>query len=87
MLTLLQGYLANFVRTEIITSCENVMEIDYHDRAHQVANKYISIGTASRIFLAEHKDEVKGTAVERRFFSHVRVFYETVVEKMIAKFP
>ena len=50
------------------------MEIDYHDRPHQVANKDIAIGTASRIFLAEHKDEVKGTAVERRYFSHVGVW-------------
>ena len=31
------------MRTEIITSSENVMEMDYHERAHQVANEDISI--------------------------------------------
>ena len=43
-------------------------EIDFNDRAHQVADDDISIGTATRILLAEHEDEVKGTAMERKFF-------------------
>ena len=60
--------------------------MDYHERAHQATNEDISIGTATCIFLAEYEDEVKGTAMER-IFNHVRAFYETVVEKMIAKFP
>ena len=33
------------------------------------------------------EDDIEGTTMERKFFDSVRLFYETTVTKMLAKFP
>ncbi len=33
------------------------------------------------------EDDIEGTTMQRRFFESVRLFYETAVSKMLAKFP
>ena len=39
------------------------------------------------LLCGEFEDEIVGTRVEKRFFSHVCEFYETAVSKILAKFP
>ena len=85
-LSLLRGYLANFIKPEVITAASDITTINYHDRNNQLSNDTLAIGTETLLFLSEFEDEIEGTAIERKFFS-VRVFYETVVSKLLAKFP
>ena len=47
----------------------------------------MAIGKETLLLLAEFQDEIEGTAIESKFFSSVRLFYETVVAKLVAKFP
>ena len=85
-LSLLRGYLANFIKPEVITAASDITTINYHDRNNQLSNDTLAIGTETLFFLSEFEDEIEGTAVERKFFSSVCVFYETVVSKLLAKF-
>jgi hypothetical protein len=85
---LLQGYMSNFIKPEVITNADDITEISYLDRNNQVEDSELGIGTSTRLLLCgELEDEITGTIVESRFFSSVRSFYEVSVSKMIAKFP
>ena len=39
------------------------------------------------LFLSEFEDEIEGTTIRRKFFNGVCMLYETVVSKLLAKFP
>ena len=52
MLSLLRGYLANFIQAELITCAEDLTKKDFRDRVHQVSDEELSIGTATRLLLA-----------------------------------
>ena len=56
-------------------------------RENQLSNDALAIGTETLLFLSENEDELEGTVIESRFFESVRLFYETAVMKMLAKFP
>ena len=85
---LLQGYLSNFIKPEVLTNADDITMIDYLDRNNQVVDEDVGIGTSTRFLLCgELEDEVIGTVIEDRFFSSVRSFYEVSVTKMLAKFP
>ena len=86
-LSLLRGYLANFIKPEVLTAASDITTINYCDRNNQLSNDTLAIGTETLLFLSEFEDEIEGTLVERKFFRSVRVFYETVVSKLLAKFP
>ena len=85
-LTLLRGYLANFIIPEVITAAKDITTIEYRDRHNQLSNDALAIGTDT-LLLSEFEDEIEGTTIERKFFNSVRMFYETVVSKLLAKFP
>ena len=85
---LLQAYLSNFIKPEVLASTDDVIAVDYLDRDNQVTNGELGIGTSTRLLLCgELEDEIMGTAVERDLFLHIRTFYEASVSKMLAKFP
>ena len=54
---------------------------------NQLSNDSLAVGTQTLLFLSEMEDDIEGTMMERRFFDSVRLFYETTVSKMLAKFP
>ena len=78
-LSLLRWYLANFIKTEVINAAKDFTAINYRNRQNQVPNDALAIGTETLHFLSEFEDEIEGTAIERKFFSSVRLFYKTVV--------
>lgn len=87
MLSLLRGYLANFVKPEVIVAADDITALAYTDRSNQLSNDSLAVGTETLLFLSEMEDEIEGTTMERRFFDSVRLFYETAVSKLLAKFP
>ena len=74
-LSLLRGYLANFIKPEVITAASDITAINYRDQNNQLSNDTLAIGTETLLFLSEFEDEIEGTLIERRFFRSVRVFY------------
>ena len=84
--SLLRGHLANFIKPGVITAATDIKTIDYHSRQNQLSEDALAIGTETLLFLSEFEDEIEGTVMERKFFSSVRLFYGTVVSKMLAKF-
>ena len=86
-ISLLRGYLANFIKPGVIAAATDIKITDYHSRQNQLTDDALAIGTEMQLFLSEFEDEIEGTVIERKFFSSVRLFYETVVSKMLAKFP
>lgn len=87
MLSLLRGYLANFIRSDVIIAADDITAIDYKDRGNQLPDNSLAVDTETLLFLSEKEDEVKGTTMEKWFFKNVRCFYETAVFKMLTKFP
>ena len=85
-LSLLRGYLANFIKPEVITASSDITAINYRDQNNQLSNDILAISTETLLFLSEFEDEIEETVIERRFFKSVRVFYETAVSKLLAKF-
>ena len=85
MLSLLCGYLANFVRPSVIVSAADITSIDFTDRENQLES--LSIGTETFLLISNEEDDFVGTALESLFYESVRLFYVTVVAKMLAKFP
>ena len=87
MLSLLRGYLANFIKPEVIVAADDITALDYKDKENQLPNESLAVGTETLLFLSEMEDDIEGTTIERKFFDSVRLFYETTVTKMLAKFP
>ena len=87
MLSLLRGYLANFIKPDVIVAADDITALDYTDRGNQLSNNSLAVGTKTLLFLSEMEDDIEGTTMEWRFFESVRLFYETAVSKMLAKFP
>ena len=87
VVALFRGYLANFVRAEVILEDSDVWSIEYSISDNQLDDEDLAIGTDTLLFLAEIEDDFVGTLLERRFYRSVRLFYEAAVEKMISKFP
>ena len=87
VLTLLRSYLANFVKPEILSLTDDITAVAFANHSNQLGNDELSIGTSTRLLHLQEEDNVAGSALETRFFSTVRRFYEETVRKMIAKFP
>ena len=87
MLSLLQGYLANFIKPELIVAADDITALDYKDRENQLSNESLAVGTETLLFISEMEDDIEGTTMERRLFNSVCLFYETTVSKVLAKFP
>ena len=68
-LSLLRGYVTNFVKPEVITSAEDITAIDYCDLLNQLPNDALAIGTVNLLFLFEFEDETEGTTLERLIVS------------------
>ena len=84
---LLQEFISNFIKPEVIQNSDDLTKIKYYEQDNQVENDELGIGTSTRLLLLELEDDIAGTSIERHFFSHVRDFYETSVKKLIEKFP
>ena len=84
---LLNSFVSNFVDPEVIKSTDDITSIDFTDTSVQLSNDELGIGTSTRLLWCGELEELVGTALERRFFKYVRIFYETCVRKMIDKFP
>ena len=84
---LLQEFISNFVKPEIIQNSDDLTKIKYYERDNQVENDELGIGTSTRLLLLELEDDIAGTSIEHHFFSHVHDFYETSVRKLLEKFP
>ena len=80
-MSLLRGYLVNFIKPGVITAATDIKTIDYHSTQNQLSDDALAIGTETLLFLSEFEDEIEGTVMERKFFSSVHLFYETVVSK------
>ena len=57
-LTLPRGYLANFIKPEIITAANDITTMKYRDRHNQLSTDALAIGTDTLLFLSEFKDEI-----------------------------
>ena len=68
-LSLLRGYLANFIKPEVITTAENITTINYCDRHNQLSDDALAIGTETLLFLSQFEDELEGTVIERNHSS------------------
>lgn len=87
-LNLLRSYLANFMDASAIRNCTNdeLPSLAYNDRANQLADSELGIGTQARLALLEAEDS-SDVNMEARFHDSVRSFYEACVKKLLAKFP
>ncbi len=79
---LFRAYLANFIKPELIVAADDITELDYKDRGNQLSNDSLAVGTETLLFLSEMEDDI--VTMEKKFFVNVRLFYETVVSKMLA---
>ena len=61
-MSLLRGYLANFIKPGVITAATDIKTIDYHSRQNQLSDDALAIGTET---LLEFEDEIQGTVMER----------------------
>lgn len=52
----------------------------------QLHDNSIAIGVTTIAYIVDHADEIT-TSTLRKFFTSVRKFYESVIAKMLAKFP
>ncbi|KAI6653129.1 hypothetical protein LOD99_3965 [Oopsacas minuta] len=86
-LLLLRGYLANFIQPEIIIATVDILTIDYRNKVNQLPRNSLVVGNDILDLIPEFEDEIHGTVMGDRFYDSVRLFYETVVSKMLAKFP
>ena len=77
---MLQGYVNNFIKPEVINNSagdHDITKIKYFEQQNQVENDDLGIGTFTSLLLYELEDRVAGTSIEHKFFSCVRAFYET----------
>ncbi|KAI6648088.1 hypothetical protein LOD99_11897 [Oopsacas minuta] len=86
-LLLLRGYLANFIQPEIIIATADILTIDYRNKVNQLPRNSLVVGNDTLDLISEFEDEIHSTLMGDRFYDSVRLFYETVVSKMLAKFP
>ena len=70
-MSLLRGYLANFIKPGVITAATDIKTIDYHSRQNQLSDDSLAIGTETLLFLSEFEDEIEGMIMEWKFFSSV----------------
>ena len=84
---LLRGFLANFVKPEVLAAASDLTSIAFQVRGNQVDDSELGIGNRARLLLVAREDELEGTQQQRNFHQSVRSFYEQTVTKIIAKFP
>ena len=56
-------------------------------KENQLSDDALAIGTETLLFLSEYEDDIEGTTMQKNFYKSVRLFYETAVFKLLAKFP
>ena len=57
-----------------LRSTDDLTIIAYDDIENQLTNEELGVGTSTLLLLAEFQYEVKGTPIETRFFSSIRLF-------------
>ena len=75
------------IKPEVINYSRDITKINFCERHNQVGDDELAIGASTRALLNELEDEIVGINLERRFFSQIRVFYETSVQKILDKLP
>ena len=72
---LLKGFLAKYIKAAVIASAEEANNVDYKNRENYLSDNDIFIDSQTRIYLAEHEDDLSGSAHIREFFNGVRSYY------------
>ena len=76
--------MVRFVTTRVIKSQSDITAVNFKTRDNQHDDEVLAIGWTAREFLKENPD--LSPTVISRFYKQVRIFYSTVVEKMIQNF-
>ena len=85
VMQLLRSNLANFVNPEVIRDSEDLLLINFENKDIQVNNDELGVGNATRLMLIGAEED-GSVDVEQRF-KNVRLFDESTVKKIMAKFP
>ena len=76
---LLCTYLSRFVDSDILSSADDLLTIDFEDQMLQVDNNTLDIGTAARRFILSIEEECESAPIQR-FYENVRQGYVAVVK-------
>jgi len=85
MYRLLRRLMGKFVLTRVIAVEADVTKVDYANPDNQHDDSHIAIGIYTRTYIAESSEDIPESTT-KRLFKHVRLFYKTVVDKMLKKF-
>ena len=83
---LLCTYLSRFVDSDILSSADDLLTIDFEDQMLQVDNNTLDIGTAARRYILSIEEECESAPIQR-FYEDVRQGYVAVVKKLLERFP
>ena len=83
---LLCTYLSRFVDSDILSSADDLLTIDFEDQMLQVDNNTLDIGTAARRYILSIEEECESAPIQR-FYEDVRQGYVAVVKKLLVRFP
>ncbi|KAL5014988.1 hypothetical protein ScPMuIL_009258 [Solemya velum] len=86
---LLRTFLGRFVKKAEIRATEedtDLTKVWYAEADSQHPDHIVTVGKAIRTYLYDNRDDIPPATVSK-FFRSVKTFYQTVVAKMIAKFP
>ena len=68
ILDLLRGYLANFVKQDVLLAAEDITTVQQSDPNNQIGDNELEIGMATRFLLIKNEDELAGTQLVKSFF-------------------
>ena len=84
---LLKGFLAKFVKAEVIASSEEAKDVVFNSAENQLSDNDIFLGTHARIFLAQNEDDFIGTGELKVFFSKVQAYYCEATTQIKKRLP
>ena len=61
---LLKGFLAKYIKATVIASVEEASNVDCENTDNYFSNNDIFIGSQTRLYLAEHEDDLSGSHVQ-----------------------
>ncbi|CAC5412778.1 unnamed protein product [Mytilus coruscus] len=83
LLSLFEKLLCRFVKAGVMSTAKSVLSFDFLDRTNQKDDANLFIGKEARDFVAKY-----GNIVDlAKFYTHVRVYYESICSYMAKKFP
>ena len=79
---LLNAYLLNFVKADVVSTADDVTKVEYSCVGNQKADTELSIGQQCTRYLSTIEDECDPAAIEH-FYESVRKGYIAAVDKLL----